>query len=119
MRCQSTHRTDRSGPISVAFWHWYMAMYLIMKPSAGVSKTMSASFRPLCGRAPSGSFPTFTASAGRSGTPPGARSSVSGQNPGATVSAGVVVVVVAGVVVAVVDGGDATAAFGAVELMET
>ena len=56
-----------------------------MKPSAGVSKTMSASLRPLCGRAPSGSFPTFTSSAGwRGTTPPGAGRSVSGQRFGAT-----------------------------------
>src|ERR1700677_4341530 len=69
----------------------------MMKPSAGVSKTMSASFRPLCGRAPSGSLPTLTSSAGRSGTvfTPGAGASVNGQRGPPTVAAvGVVVVVV-------------------------
>src|ERR1700683_3501230 len=76
----------------------------MIKPSAGVSNTMSASFRPLCGRAPSGSLPTFTASAGRSGTPSGALTSVRGQKPGATVNpGGVVVVVVVGASVVVVE----------------
>src|ERR1700733_9790071 len=69
----------------------------MMKPSAGGSKTMSASFRPLCGRAPSGSFPIFTSSAGRFGIvfTPGAGASVKGQRgPAAVVVAGVVVLVV-------------------------
>src|SRR6516165_6590012 len=37
----------------------------MMKPSAGVSYTTSASFNPLCGRAGPGSLPIFTSSAGR------------------------------------------------------
>src|SRR5580698_4958028 len=85
----------------------------MMKPSAGVSKTMSASFSPLCGRAPSGSLPTFTASAGRSGTPPAAFTSVSGQYPGGTESPAIVVVVVeveVGTVDVVVVGATATLA---------
>src|ERR1700733_13153215 len=73
----------------------------MMKPSAGGSKTMSASFRPLCGRAPSGSFPIFTSSAGRFGIvfTPGAGASVKGQRgPAAVAVAGVVVLVVVVVV---------------------
>src|ERR1700691_5966943 len=81
----------------------------MMKPSAGVSKTMSASFKPLCGRAPSGSFPILTRSAGRFGIvfTPGAGASVKGQRgPAAVTAAGVVVLVV------VVVGGIATMGLG-------
>ena len=51
----------------------------MMNPSAGVSKTTSASFNPLWGRAAPGSFPILMAMAGRFGTPPLAGRSVSGQ----------------------------------------
>ena len=75
-------------------------MNLVIPPSTGSSKTMSAASRPHWGRA-SGRFSTLTARAARCGmSPPGAARPVSGQT-GTWMR--LVVVVVWAVVVVVVD----------------
>src|SRR5271156_1734190 len=95
----STKRAERTGSIRDAVWHWYRAINLVMPPSTGSSKTMSAWSRPYWGRA-WGRFSTLTARAVRCGIfPSGAGVPVSGHT-----GIGRAVVVVGAVVAVVVVG---------------
>src|SRR5438067_11767732 len=87
----SIGRIERTGPISAGMVDWNTAMNRVMPPSTTSSQTMSAEFRPVCGRA-SIEFSIFTASAGRL-TSAVVCTPVSGQKTGA--GGGVVVVAAA------------------------
>src|ERR1700712_3443231 len=60
----SIGRTERTGPISGGSVELKTATNRVMPPSTTSSQTMSAEFRPVCGRA-SIEFSIFTARAGR------------------------------------------------------